>query len=546
MPNVERIIARADRMRADRSVLDSHLQEIRDIMYPAAEGFTSKRTPGAKSRENVYDNTAEQAGEMLAAGLHALLTSPVLKWFSLSAQGRARQTFLAKRWLEEYRDLCLQVINSPAARFAPSQHQKYQSGSFFGTACQFIAERRGALPLFQTRDLRECYIAQNDEDTVDTVFRDYELTASQAVKAFPTGLGEKVLKAAGDPKKMENRFRFIHATMPRADAERTLSGVKAMPWASFYVCVDDKTALRDSGFPEVPWVVPRWYTFGTFPYGRGPGMRALPDTKMLQESMRTTIRAAEKAIEPPLQVADEGIYGDIDMSAGALNFVRPDLLVHGRADPIRPIESGSNPGIGEDFNASIRQRIEAAFHNDLLQQFRDPRMTATQVLKITEETRLLLGPMISRWQIEDLAPTIKRVTGIVGRAGLMPPPPAELSNATLEVQYESPVAKNQQLGAVKALGQLADLMTPLGPVFPDAWDNIKGDDAFREAAEILGVPLRWFRELQQVGNMREARREVTEAQAQGDGLMDAADAGSKVLGAMGKAGMVPGGAANAA
>src|SRR5712672_418819 len=61
--------------------------------------------------------------------------------------------------------------------------------------------------------------------------------------------------------------------------------------------------LRKRGFNERAAIVPRWDLVSNDPYGRSPGMDALPDIKQLQQETRRKAQALDKMVNPPM-VAD--------------------------------------------------------------------------------------------------------------------------------------------------------------------------------------------------------------------------------------------------
>ena len=75
--------------------------------------------------------------------------------------------------------------------------------------------------------------------------------------------------------------------------------------------------------------------------GRSPAMVALPDVKMLNLMSKTIIQAAQKQIDPPLLVPDDGFLLPIRTQPGGLNFFRS-----GSRDTITPLNTGANIPIG--------------------------------------------------------------------------------------------------------------------------------------------------------------------------------------------------------
>ncbi len=530
---VRDLLARAERLKADRGGFDRHWQEIRDVIYPAAASFNGKEPAGRKAHAQVFDSTGEQAAELLAAALHAGLTHPAAPWFHLRAQDeRLQKDDGAGRWLEEAGRRMLEIFNSPSANFAPQQHEKYLDLVAFGSACMYVEDRPGRLPLFQTRSLAECFFAESEEGRVDTNFRWFELTARQAAQRWGDRAGRRVVQAAQDARRQDDPVRFVHAVYPRdsgrakaltedghagRDGQQTEIGPGRFPFVSCWLNVDEMALVEEGGFHEFPYTCPRWLKRAGEVYGRGPGMKALADVKMLQRAMRVTIRGVEKLVDPPLLVADDGVISPVHLQPSGVNTVRADLM-QGQGMPIRPLESGGRPDLGEAFLRSTRERIEFAFYTHLIQFARDPAMTATQFLGITEQTARVLAPILARLQVEDLDPLVQRVFGILGRAGMLPPPPPALRGSKLRIEYVSPITRAQAMGDARALAQTAEALAPLLQSNPEVLDNFDPDAAARDIADITGLRKAWLRSTETVKAMRQARQQVQQQAAVTDAL----------------------------
>lgn len=539
------LLARAERLKADRSGFDRHWQEIRDVIYPAATSFAGPEGPGRKAHAQVFDSTGEQAAELLAAALHAGLTHPATPWFHLRAlDDTINKDDSAGRWLEEAGRRMLDVFNSPSANFAPQQHEKYLDLVAFGSACMYVEDRPGRLPLFQTRSLAECFFAESAEGRVDTNFRWFELTARQAAQRWGDRAGRRVTQAAEDSRRQDDPIRFVHAVYPRSGGALAMTenghaarrharaaGPLSLPYASCWINVDEMTLVEEGGFHEFPYTCPRWLKRAGEIYGRGPGMKALADVKMLQRAMKVTIRGVEKMVDPPLMIADDGVISPVRLMPSGVNHVRADLM-QGGGLPIRPIDTGGRPDIGEEFLKSTRTRIEFAFYTHLIQFARDPAMTATQFLGITEQTARVLAPILARLQVEDLDPLVQRVFGILGRAGMLPPPPPALRGTRLRIEYVSPITRAQTMGDARALAQTAEAIAPLLQSNPEVLDNFDADAAARDIADIVGLRKAWLRNVDTVKAMRQARQQVQQQTATGDALAQLAGAaGAKKDGA---------------
>ncbi|HYC64121.1 MAG TPA: portal protein, partial [Reyranellaceae bacterium] len=317
------------------------------------------------------------------------------------------------------------------------------------------------------------------------------------------------------------------------------------PFASFWVSTKGKAIVERGGFEELPYIVPRWQVRAGEVYGRGPGMKALADVKMLQRAMRTQIRGVEKSIDPPNLIADDGIIGPMRINPGSNIYVQPDLMT-GSASPVRQMEFTGRLDIGEEFMDRVRARIDARYYKDLLLLPRDPRMPATHILKLEEETATILGPFFGRAQLEGVAPLIWRLFMIRLRAGVYGSPPPQLRGREVAVEYEGAQAKAQRLAEVRAISQYIDIMAPIAQIKPEVMDTFDEDEAAYVVADGLALPSRTRRDARKVAQLREGRRQAQAAanesalaNEQASALQSGAQGAAALAGALKTAGMLP-------
>jgi hypothetical protein len=77
------LVKRKGKLKAQRGTWESHWQDLTNFVLPNDSDFNLKRSKGDKRTTLVYDSTGIHANEMLAAGLHGMLTNPASNWFSL-------------------------------------------------------------------------------------------------------------------------------------------------------------------------------------------------------------------------------------------------------------------------------------------------------------------------------------------------------------------------------------------------------------------------------------------------------------------------------
>lgn len=80
------VIDKVAALKSNRLNFEKSWQEISELVLPRKADFTAMRTAGAPRTRKLFETTAVNAAEMLAAGLHGLMTNPAGKWFEI---GRA-------------------------------------------------------------------------------------------------------------------------------------------------------------------------------------------------------------------------------------------------------------------------------------------------------------------------------------------------------------------------------------------------------------------------------------------------------------------------
>ena len=241
------------------------------------------------------------------------------------------------------------------------------------------------------------------------------------------------------------------------------------PFGSCYIDLDGQHLIAEGGFDEFPFMVPRFLKSSNEVYGRSPSMTALPDIKMLNEMSKTTIKAAQKQVDPPLLVPDDGFVLPVRTVPGGLNYYRA-----GTRDRIEPLNIGANNPIGLNMEEQKRRAIREAFFIDQLLLGQGPQMTATEVVQRNEEKMRLLGPVLGRLTSELLRPLINRAFRILLRNEQLPPMPEYLEGVDIEIEYVSPLAKAQRTSDLSGILRALEIAIPLQQQAP-VFDYINSD-----------------------------------------------------------------------
>jgi hypothetical protein len=282
-------------------------------------------------------------------------------------------------------------------------------------------------------------------------------------------------------------------------------------------------------------MVPRFVKDSVSNYGRAPAMTALPDVKMLNKMSETTIKAAQKQIDPPLMAPDDGFVLPIRTTPGSLNFYRS-----GTRDRLEPLNIGANNPLGLNMEEQRRNAIRQAFYVDQLLLGQNQTMTATEVLQRNEEKMRLLGPVLGRLQAELLQPLISRSFALLLRAGLLPAPPEELQGQDIDIEYVSPLAKAQKLTDLQSMLRGFEIMLQVSQVAP-VMDYLDDDKLVQYLVEVTGMPARVIKSQDEVNRMRRQQAEQqaqAQQQAEQQQLVQTASEAVPVIEAASEAGLI--------
>ena len=507
-------------LETQRSTWEKHWQEVADYIVPRKADITKKRTAGEKRTQLIFDGTAIHALELLSSSLHGMLTSASTRWFTLGFSDPAlNQEDAAKEWLEAATDSLYDAFDR--SNFQEQVQELYQDLVAFGTACMFVEARDPTGLRFSTRHISEIFVTDDKDGRVDQVYRKFKLTARAAVNSWGEGaVGERIAKTfKNEPHK---EVTIVHYVAPRDDYDSGRQDAMNKPFTSCYIEPELKKVISEGGYDEFPFLVPRWLKASfELGYGRSVAMKALADIKMLNSMSETTIRSAQKQVDPPLLVPDDGFVAPVRTVPGGMNFYRA-----GTRDRIETLNIGANTPLGLQMEEQRRQAIRQAFYVDQLILQEGPAMTATEVVQRNEEKMRILGPVLGRLQAEFLEPLIGRCFAVLSRQNALPPVPEFLVGMPLAIQYVSPLAKAQKLGDLQSVLRTIEVLQPFASIDPSVLDYLDTDGLALHVMDVLGVPARVRKGAAEVQQMREERaQQQAEMQEQQEIMQTAEMAG---------------------
>ncbi len=497
------IVAKYDRLYTERDNWDNHWEDVAEYVLPRKDDVYGVKWEGERKVQRLYDSTSVQANELLASALHGMLTNPASVWFALSSgDTELDKDHNIRLWLQDTTMRMIEVLNS--SNFQTQIHETYLDLGAIGTNVLFIDEHPTKTIYFDSNSIYGFVIEEDQFGRVDTVGWCRKRTYKQLVDEYgKDNLPDEVLNHQHHTTK---EWEVIHFVEPNKEYDSKAPKVKTnLQFRSVHVIRRTHHVLKESGYHESPFAVPRWTKIAGEKYGRSPGMKSLPDTKMLNAMSKVRIRGAQKIVDPPLLVPDHGFALPLDTRPGGSIYFRS-----GTQDKIEPLVTNARPDLAEEFMESTRARIRQAFFIDQLQLVQGGNMTATEVMQRTEENLRLMGPILGRLNDELLRPIVDRLFGIMLRKGDLIETPKELRGRDLKVEYVSQIAKAQRASESDTLLRVIQASSPIIQVNPDIMDNFDGDAVLRHNAKIFGLPEEMLRDPADVSQMRQQRRDAEE------------------------------------
>lgn len=484
------------------------------FVMPAWDNFIGEWAEGLNRNTRIFDSTAIVANERFAAAMEAMLTPRSQVWHKLEADDeKLRGVPAVDQYLDTLNKILFAARYHPEANFASQTDECYMSLGAFGNDLLFIDEVPGTCLRYRSVPLSELVWSLNHQGQVDTVFRKFRYTAKQAVQHWGKERVPAVV-ANAFAKQKYTECEFLHCIRPNSDYSPYAYGDAGKRYESWYISIADKAVLERGAYRTFPCAVGRYRMAPRESYGRGPATTCFPDVRTLNEIDKTTMRAAQKAVDPPIMLAEESVLQPFNQRSGAMNY---GMLTDDGKPLAVPFESKSNFEIAKEYSEGKRQSVRDTFLNTLFQILvENPNMTATEALLRAQEKGELIAPAMGRQQSEFLGPCIKRELDVLGNANQLPPPPVELlrSGRGLRITYTSPLARALRAEEGTAIMNTVADLAQMANLDKSVLMLMDFHDAGREMALIRGCPPKLIRSEDQVqALLQQATQQQQDAQS---------------------------------
>lgn len=484
-------------LKAIRDPLDQDYRDCYRFTYPTlGTGFqnTESGILGAQTAKTetaqLLDSTATDSVRLLASSVLSSLTPPNTRWFDATPPIGTYEGYEldqdGKEWLDKAASRVHTMIH--ASNYDTEAYSLMVHLMVAGMAGIYVELKNNKLH-FSTWPLNHLYCQETlNEGYIDTVYRSFNFTAQEAVLEFGLeNLPQQLKEAYRSNEHDSKKFQFTVCIRPRIKGGKQSTGTtkKNLPWESLWVhsC---GTIVRESGFHEMPVIVPRWLKIPDTDYARSPVFDALPDIKTLNKVKEQMLLNMEMHITGMFKVKDDGVINPNNVKFGARR-----VIPVGDMDNLQPLRSGGDI----DFAVSQIQSLQGSVRKMLLADQLGPTekaiQTATEVTTRNNQVMQILGPIFAGLQSEFLTHLIARCFGLAIRAGLLPQIPESISqgDGNFEIEYRSPLARAQKKQELVAIDEVTTRVTKLSLELqkPELLDKINFEAIVDKYGDLLGI-----------------------------------------------------------
>ena len=359
----------------------------------------------------LFDATASDAADNLAACMYSLLTPPESLWLNLVPESsESPNAEIATAALRS---------NLNDSNFYTTVHQCYMDLVTLGTACLFMAESPiGSASAFSFTAIPMSDIAILPNATFHTA----SITLQDVMLRYPEWTPPR-------------EFRDKMKSNPDATVRlvQALIGTDFAAWLDVGGNIENNIVSRGT-FETNPYLIFRWTLASGELYGTGPILRALPDIKTANKVVELVLKNATIAVSGIWQADDDGVInlGNINLTPGA---IIPKAV---GSSGLTPLATGANFDVSQIVLRDLRDRIRHTLLADRLGLLSDKEMTATEILARNADMLRILGATYGRLLHEFIRPLCDRGLQILSRRGI-------IDKITLhgdaELKYIAPIAK---------------------------------------------------------------------------------------------------------
>lgn len=523
-------------------------REVGEFLLPRRPRFDpTDVNRGGRRNHKIIDSTASLAIRTLRSGMTSYVTSPARPWFKLTTPDPSLAEIGAvKRWLSTVTQRLSDIFLK--SNLYNSLPIAYGDMSVFGTSAILIEEDFKEVIHTYVFPIGSYMIAADERGTVNVFFRRYRMTVRNLISKFGVknestgqpnwGNFSDYVKGCYENGHLGSWVDVCHVIQPNEDYDPTklLSKYKRFtssyyetgssgPYGKGYSAADavNEKFLRESGYDHFPVLCPRWEVNSEDSYGTNcPGFEAVGDVKQLQSEQKRKSQGIEKIVNPAM-------VAPTSMRTTKASIIAGDITYTDEREGTKGFRPAHDVKIDLqhlllDIQA-VQKIISRVFYEDLFLMMvsTDRReITATEIEARREEKLSALGPVMDQLNKDLLDPLIDITYMIAERQSrplwgtenesraIIPPPPDELMDMDLKVEYISVMAQAQKLVGIAGIERLTNFVTNYTGQTKDTTmlRKFRADQAVDIYADRLGVDPSIIRTDEEVAEIEAAQNQA--------------------------------------
>lgn len=516
---VQNVIKRFEAAKSKKALWEPLYRDCMDYLAPHRQTFNVQTEGQSKTNaDRVFDSTAVSALDDFVSNLVSAMTPHRKRWMKLipgyMVEDQSREKAAAELEKITYTYFQHLHMSNFHTEFATSL-----SDLGVGTAALLLHKGTKSRPFnFEAVPISEIYLERGPYGRIDTAFRYFKEDARNVQQVWPDAEFTDDLLAQFE-KTPEQEHCFIEGTLAgeytfkEMDAAGKVTEVKRYGYRYVVMHEATKTLIVNRVQRSSPWVIFRWSTLTGEIYGRGPALKALPDTKSINVTKELLLKGANRSILGIWLVQDDGVINFENLKQLKPGMVIPVDYTSGDRAGLVELPFNGNPNLAQFVFNDMQIAIKRMMFSEPLGRVDLPVKSVYELQSRQQEWARRIGSPFGRLEYECLIPLIRRGLYILNELGLIDMAPFTQDGEYMGIDFVSPLAQSQDLEDLQAIdAYLTGNLQTLGQEM--AMAMTKMDKVAQHRARLLGVPLDMVPTQQEFDQMKQAAAQQAALQTQ--------------------------------
>jgi len=443
--------------------------------------------------DNIHDSTAGDAMMTLANIMLAGLTPPWTRWIKLVpgplVRGEDRKALQER--LEVVNDVIFNEINR--SNFIQAI-QPSLLDSIAGTGCILVEPDDLDGVSYINIPLGSFAIKENYKGEVAKVFHRQNLTGREIVDLFDyrgdIDLNEEYTITIAVENNKDTFYKTVFAEIN-----------------------ENYEILEEAELDWQPYIVFRWMKVPGEAYGYGPARKTYFDNRYLNTVKENAAEGLSIAINGVYTAEDSGVVNPYTLTIQP-GTVIPVVSNDRQRPSISRLDTATNINIAQFEIQTTRDDIRKGFLNDRFSPPTGEKFTATEIVMRARLIAQELGATYGLLEKELLRPIVATTIRILQKQkklpeGILP------NNKTIDVMYESELAKIQRMAEVQDIMQFASFLGMFSQFDQRSLLILKTNDVLYDVAEKMDVNSSYLRGKAEITNLIQQAQQQAQQQQQG-------------------------------